>query len=101
MTTEVRDNPEQARYEIRVDGELAGFATYQREDGRLALLHTEIDDAHQGQGLGGTLIAGALDAARAAQLPVRPYCPFVRTYLKEHPDQADLVAADDRGRFGL
>jgi uncharacterized protein len=32
---------------------------------------------------------------------VRPYCPFVRTYLKEHPDQADLVAADDRGRFGL
>jgi predicted GNAT family acetyltransferase len=101
MTTEVLDNPQESRYEIRVDGELAGFAEYEREDGRLALTHTEIDDAHQGQGLAGKLIGATLDAARKAELQVRPYCPYVRSYIGKHEDQVDLVAPEDRPRFGL
>jgi predicted GNAT family acetyltransferase len=101
MTTEVRDNPRQAQYEMWVDGKLAGLAAYEQEDGRLALTHTEIDDEHQGQGLAAKLIAAALDAARKADLQVRPYCPYVRTYLQRHPDQVDLVAPDERARFGL
>lgn len=101
MTTEVRDNPQESRYEIHVDGELAGFAAYEWEDGRLALTHTEIDDAHQGQGLAGQLVGATLDAARKAQLLVRPYCPYVRSYIGKHEDQVDLVAPEDRSRFGL
>jgi uncharacterized protein len=101
MTTEVRDNPRQARYEMWVDGRLAGFAEYESEDGHLALTHTEIDDEHQGQGLAGKLVAAALDAAREKKLQVRPYCPYVRTYLGKHQDQIDLVPPDERARFGL
>lgn len=101
MAIEVRDNPEQTRYEIRVDGELAGFAQYERTDGRLIVIHTEIDERHQGRGLAGKLVAAVLDVAREAQLQVRPDCPYVRTYLGKHPEQLDLVAPGDRTRFRL
>jgi len=31
---------------------------------------------------------------RARGLKLIPLCPFVRAYLRRHPDQADLVAGD-------
>jgi hypothetical protein len=41
MELEVADHPEQERFEIRADGELAGFVGYRLHDGELALLHAE------------------------------------------------------------
>jgi predicted GNAT family acetyltransferase len=101
MAIEVRDEPQHSRYEIVVDGELAGFAEYEREDGKLAFVHTEIDQSHQGQGLAGKLISAALEGTRQAGLQVRPYCRFVRSYIASHDDVLDLVAPDDRVRFDL
>jgi uncharacterized protein len=101
MATEVHDNPARERYEITVDGELAGFVEYEREDGKLAFVHTEIDDRFQGRGLAGQLIAAALDAAGEAGDQVRPYCPFVQSYIARHGDVLHLVAVEDRSRFDL
>ena len=48
MTNQVDKNDARNRYEIRVDGELAGFARY-REDGDVIVFeHTEVDDRFQG-----------------------------------------------------
>ena len=58
-------NPEQSRYEIHVDGERAGFTRYRRTPDAVVFDHTEIDDAYEGQGLGGQLARGALDDVRA------------------------------------
>src|SRR5689334_4579253 len=74
---EVRDNPDQVRYDIFVDGKLAGFARYVRKGKRIVFVHTEIDDAHEGQGLGSKLAQGALDDARTRGLAVVPLCPFI------------------------
>lgn len=97
----VRHAPDRDRYEITVDGELAGFTEYDHEDGTRAFVHTEISRSHQGQGLAGKLIGAALDATRQAGLPVRPYCSFVRSYIASHDDVHDLVRPTDRNRFGL
>jgi predicted GNAT family acetyltransferase len=32
---------------------------------------------------------------------VVPYCPFVRSWITEHSEYADLVPADRREQFGL
>jgi hypothetical protein len=87
----VEDAPDERRFEIRVDGELAGFARYARRPGRIIFVHTEIDDRFEGQGLAGRLIAGALDSARAAGERVVPLCPFVASYIERHPAYEDLV----------
>ena len=75
-----------------MDGALAGFAFYRLRPGRIVFVHTEIDDAYAGRGLGGQLARAALDAARARGLTVRPDCPFIKGWIAKHPEYADLVA---------
>ena len=101
MELQVADNPEQARYEIRADGELAGFVTYHLRDGVIAFLHTETDPRFRGQGVAGRLIRSSLEAARERHLGVLPYCPFVRRWITEHPEYAALVPEGRRPEFGL
>jgi predicted GNAT family acetyltransferase len=91
MSTTVADVPERSRFEISMDGALAGFVVYRLAPGRITLVHTEIDDAYAGQGLGGTLARAALDNVRARGLAVRPDCPFIAGWIAKHPDYADLV----------
>lgn len=101
MDAEVRDNPQRSRYEIQLDGEVAGYLRYRLEPGRIALLHTVIESQFEGQGLGSVLVSGALDDARARELHVLPFCGFVNGYLKRHPEYVDLVSADQLHRFDL
>jgi len=87
----VADAPERDRYEVTLDGELAGFARYVQRGGRTFFVHTEIDPEFEGHGLGSKLAAGALDAERAAGHTIVPLCPFVRSYIDRHPDFLDLI----------
>jgi predicted GNAT family acetyltransferase len=97
----VADNPEQQRYEVTADGALAGFAQYRARPGLIAFIHTEIDDAFEGRGLGGRLVSFALDDARRQGLEVLPFCPFVNAYIERHPEYVDLVPEAQRQKFGL
>jgi predicted GNAT family acetyltransferase len=64
-------------------------------------MHTEIDQAFEGQGLGSRLIGFALDDASRRELAVLPFCPFVRAYIERHPSYLELVPASRRKAFGL
>jgi uncharacterized protein len=90
---EVRDNRELHRYEVVVDGALAGILTYRlnEPDAVITLVHTEVDRAFRGRGLADRLAQHALDDARARRLRVRPNCPFVAAFIRSHPDYQDLV----------
>jgi predicted GNAT family acetyltransferase len=101
MDLEVTDNPDKARFEIIVDGELAGFVLYHLRGNEIAFTHTETDDRFRGHGLGGHLVQASLDSARERHLAVLPYCPFVNSWIAAHPDYADLVPAGRREQFGL
>jgi predicted GNAT family acetyltransferase len=89
----VADNPDAKRYELRVDGELAGFVTYNLSPGRIVFIHTETLDEFSGHGVAGHLVRAALDDARARGLHVVPRCPFVKKYVDEHPEYQDLVTS--------
>ena len=93
MATEVRNNPQQARYEIAVDGELAGVADYRLDGDTFVFPHTEIDPSMRNRGLGAELVRGALDDVRRNGGTVVPRCWFVAQFIDEHPEYADLLAA--------
>jgi predicted GNAT family acetyltransferase len=104
LEPQVTDRSEKSRYEILAgdDGtETAGFAEYHLSEGEIAFIHTEIDSRFAGRGLGGLLARGALGDARARGLRVLPYCPFIRGWIRKHPEYADLVPETRRPRFGL
>jgi predicted GNAT family acetyltransferase len=88
----VVDNPSELRYEIWMDDRLAGEIRYTRDGDILTMVHTDIDPAFEGSGLGSTLVADALDDVRAHGRRVRPLCPFVAKYISRHPEYADIVA---------
>jgi uncharacterized protein len=96
---DVVDNPNARRFEIHLEGELAGSAYYRVEPGRIAFTHTEVDPAHKGKGLGGRLVSEALDQVRARGLHVMPYCAFMAGYIRSHPEYLDLVVPDMRERI--
>ena len=88
----VTDNPEAGRYEVRLDGQLAGFAEYALSDGLITFTHTEIDPAFEGRGAGSALVRAALDDVRAkGERKVLPLCPFVKGWIARHPDYDDLL----------
>jgi predicted GNAT family acetyltransferase len=94
---EVADNPEAARFEVRVDGTLAGFSEYVLKGGTIILSHTEIKPEFEGRGLGSRLARKALDESRDAGLRVIPRCPFIAAYIERHPEYAELVARSGKG----
>ena len=97
----VRDAPARRRFEILVDGEVAGFTRYQPEGDAVAFTHTEVLDAYAGQGLASRLVGAALAQMTVRGAAVLPYCPFVKTYLRRHPELVGLVPEDRRAGFGL
>ena len=94
----MHDNRAQNRYEIKVGDEVAGFTLYYLEGDRIALVHTEVDVAYEGQGLGGRLARHALDDARKRGLRVTPSCPFFKRYIGMHPEYKDLVRTGEKPR---
>ena len=92
MDVIVEDVPDRHRYEARIGDKLAGYAEYVLRDGGIIFVHTQVDDAFEGQGVGSALARAALDDARARGLAVEPRCPFIRGWIQRHPDYADLVA---------
>jgi len=91
MATEVTDSPERTRYEIVVDGTLAGFAQYRDMDGTRVFTHTEVFPDHGGKGLGTILVKAALEDVRTRGLSLVGLCPFVDRYVRDHPGYEDLV----------
>ena len=97
----VTDNAERERYEIHVDGSLAGFAEYRGHTDTRTFTHTEVDERFEGQGVGSRLVHDALEDARRQGLKVIPMCPFVKAYMGRHPEYLDLVDPRIRAAFGL
>ena len=101
MDTTVVDVPEKGRFEVRVGERVVGLASYHVDNGQMTLPHTEVDPSMGGKGIGTTLVAGVLSAARERGLTVLPYCSFIRHYIQQHPEEMDLVTVQDRPHFGL
>jgi uncharacterized protein len=98
MPTEVHDAPDRSRYEVVVDGTLAGFAEYTDRGNVRVFTHTEVFDAFEGKGVGAVLAREALDDVRAAGRTVVPRCPFIRAWIDRHPGYADLVVSAPESR---
>jgi len=90
----VTHNEEAQRFELLVDGYRA-LTTYRRFPGRIVLVHTEVPQPLEGQGVAAKLTRVALDFARVHHLRVVPLCPYVSSFIRKHPEYQDLVSSED------
>lgn len=90
---DVTKNPQESRYELHLDGELAGHLDYVIEDGVIDFQHTIVPDAFAGKGIASKLLKGALeDVEEEGTYQVKATCPFVKGYFKKNPDVQHLLA---------
>jgi uncharacterized protein len=95
----VVDNPDESRFELRVDGELVGWSEYRPAGDSVIVAHTEIDERHEGEGLGSQLVRETLQQIRASGKTVIPTCPFTSAFIRTHPEYVDLVDPALRPQF--
>jgi len=89
---EVRHDADRRRFYIPLD-EGEAHLDYRIEDEEtLDYAHTYVSPELRGQGLAGRVVEKALDHARDEGLKVVPSCPFVASFLKDHPEYQDLRA---------
>lgn len=93
--TKVTRNDDGSRYEVRVDGELAGFIDYEVAGDRVAFTHTEVFEAHRGGGTAGTLAGESLRDAASRDLTIVPVCPYIARYLDRHDIEGAKVEATE------
>ena len=93
----VQNNRAEGRYEAVVGDELAGFVTYEPSGDQIIFLHTLVEPAFEGKGVGGRLAKAALDDVRAHGHTVIAKCPFINEYIQRHPAYADLLATGAQG----
>ena len=97
LTDELRisENPGASRYEALLGDRVAGFSEYIVKPGRLVFTHTIVEPEFEGRGIGSKLVREELDDVRRRGLKVTPLCPFVRAFIRRHPEYQDLVATPD------
>jgi predicted GNAT family acetyltransferase len=97
----VTDNPAASRYELHVGRTLAGVVDYRLNDHAktISLMHTEVEPEFEGHHLATSLARYSLDDARGRGLAVLPFCPYISSWIRKHPEYADLIPAARRGDF--
>lgn len=86
----VVNNEQESRYELQTEAGLA-LLDYMREDGRIALVHTEVPRTLEGRGLAARLVKAALGDAREQGLRVLPMCAYVKAFVAKHPEYESLI----------
>ena len=92
LDIQIADNPAASRYEARLGDQVAAYSEYILRPGRLVFTHTIVEPELEGRGIGSQLVREELDDVRRRGLKVTPLCPFVRAYIRRHPEYHDLVA---------
>ena len=92
MQLTVTHNPAAHRYELYRDDELLSFAVYHEDEGVTVVRHVETLLPHRGNDYAAELMAGLLEHLRADGRTVLPVCWYAADYLRNHPDQHDLLA---------
>lgn len=83
---DIVNNSAEREWEAFLDGELAGYAEYRTRPGRIVFTHTVVDPQFEGKGIGTELARTAVEDAVSNALRIVPICPFVRAWLKRHPE---------------
>ncbi|MEP9390647.1 MULTISPECIES: GNAT family N-acetyltransferase [Gordonia] len=93
----IAHSPARERYEAVLsndaDGDevTVGYVDYVSEPYQVVLTHTVIPDAYSGRGYAGKLVKAVLDDIRPTGKQVVPVCSYVRHFIEQHPEYADMA----------
>ncbi|WP_292054748.1 MULTISPECIES: GNAT family N-acetyltransferase [unclassified Brevundimonas] len=97
----IRDNQNEHRYELEIDGQLA-YVEYNNVAGGRLVSKTLVPKELEGQGIASRLARHVLQDIRDKGLKILPTCTFFAAYIQKHPDEyRDLVQDGYKAVLGL
>jgi hypothetical protein len=88
---EVRHEKSAKRFAARVDSKIAYLAYEEAEPGVLDYAHTYTPPEFRDRGIAEEITRSAFEYARENGISVIPSCSYVRYFLENHPEYADLT----------
>lgn len=88
--TDITHDPALGRFACTVDGHPCEL-DYRLDGRRMTIMHTGVPPEVGGRGIAADLTRAALDTARARGWQVLPLCSYAQTYIRRHPEYADLL----------
>jgi hypothetical protein len=85
------NNADENRFEAQLDDGSLAIVAYMRAGKNIIYTHTEVPEAHEGQGIASKLAHFVLEYARENGLRVQALCPFVKKYVNEHPEYQSIT----------
>jgi predicted GNAT family acetyltransferase len=89
---EIRHDEKGGRFVAEVDGQEAVLEYEAVGDATLDYRHTFVPEELRDRGVGTDLVRFALDWAARNDHQIVPTCPFVRSYLDDHPEISGVIA---------
>ena len=68
-----------------------GHINYSLEGNQFNILHTEVDAAHRGEGIGEKLVAAAMSHAEDNNYRVMPYCTYAKKIIEKSGNNFDDI----------
>jgi predicted GNAT family acetyltransferase len=78
------------RFELILEGQVA-YLSYTPAGDRMVFDHTYVPEPLRGKGLAAILVRQGLEEARKQNWRVIPSCSYVASFVRRHPEFADLV----------
>jgi predicted GNAT family acetyltransferase len=91
MSFQIRHDPATQRFDTQVDGHPCAL-DYRLGDGVMTITHTGVPTPVEGRGIASALTRAAVEAARAEGWKVAPACSYASSWMRRHPEFADLLA---------
>ena len=91
MTTIVRENAPEHRFERPIHETAMAAAYYRLDNGRLVFIHTEVPFEFSGQGIATELAHGTFELLRQSGRKATLVCPFMVHFFAAHPEYKDIV----------
>jgi len=85
------NNEMSRQFELVVNGVKAKIE-YELQKNRMSLLHTEVPEALEDQGVGSAIVEKTLQYIEDNNLKLVPWCSFVKSYIKRHPEWKRILA---------
>ncbi|MFV0524938.1 MAG: GNAT family N-acetyltransferase [Acidimicrobiales bacterium] len=89
---EIVDNPDADRYELRHDGEVAGWVDYRLHDGVMTIPHVEVAGRLRGGGHSGPFLTEVLADVERRGLRIIPLCGYAAAHVRARPELHHLLA---------
>ena len=88
----VKHEPDNNRFIVPLpEGEKA-LLSYQMIGDVMNIMHTEVPDSHESEGIASELVRYALDWARSAGKQVEATCKFARSWIERHEEYHDVLS---------